>query len=985
MADQPTLDDRPKGRSRFRVTPGYPLAVLVGLAAADELDRTAFSVLLPNIRDHFELTNEGVLGLVSLSGVAVIALAVPLAFWADRVRRLRIVAGGALLWAVFSVMTGLTPWIWLLVVARSGSGLGRAVSEPTHNSLIADYYGPDQRVTAYGWHKAANSIGQVIGPLLAGGLAYAFGWRTPFIVFGIPTILLILAVSRMHEPIRGLHERRLAGGDSAAVEVEEAPPSFAEAWRIILQIRTIRRIWAALPFLAVSSFGLSSLAAIYYDEVYGVDELGRGIIAAATEPIQLIGLAFGVPLLARLIQREAGLALRSLAVVGVVAGVLIGMFALAPNMVVAVILHGFVAATMAIIPPGLQSSLSLVLPPRVRTLGFAISSVWAIPGLAAIVIIGRLSDSWGLRPAILLLLPIFVVGALILASAGGLVTADIAKVRQSALAQAEMLAARQRGDAKLLLVKNLDVSYGSVQVLFGVDFEIEEGDMVALLGTNGAGKSTLLKAISGTVEPTGGAIVFDGRDMTHAPPEEVSGRGAVQAPGGKGVFPRLSVEENLRVAAWHYRRDVAYLEAARAQVYAYFPILSERRDQPAGNLSGGEQQMLTLGMAFLARPKLLMIDELSLGLAPVIVEQLLEIVRAIREQGTAIILVEQSVNLALTMADTAYFMEKGEIRFHGPTRELLDRPDVLRSVFLEGAGRGAQTATPRVVDVRPRPTSPLASPTGPLLQVAGLRKSFGGIAAVQDVSFDLEAGQVLGIIGPNGAGKTTLFDLVSGFLRADDGSVLFDGRDVTRLGPDARARLGMGRSFQDARLFPSLTVQETISVALEGDRLVRDPLAESLLLPDVRDDEDRIAERVDELIDLLGLGAFREKFIAELSTGSRRIVDLACVLAQEPDVVLFDEPSSGIAQREAEALGPVLLRVRDETNAGLIVIEHDMPLITGIADEMLALDLGAVVVRDTPQAVVRHPKVVASYLGSDEAVIHRSGTGAPAPAGEGTR
>ena len=163
--------------------------------------------------------------------------------------------------------------------------------------------------------------------------------------------------------------------------------------------------------------------------------------------------------------------------------------------------------------------------------------------------------------------------------------------------------------------------------------------------------------------------------------------GVIQVPGGKAVFPTLTVAEHLRAAGWLYRDDPEYLKAANEEVLADFPRLRERIDQMAGNLSGGEQQMLALGMAFIAKPKLLMIDELSLGLAPTIVEQLLGIVRRIQQSGTAIILVEQSINVALTVADRAYFLEKGEVRFEGRTEELLERDDIVRSVFLEGAAR----------------------------------------------------------------------------------------------------------------------------------------------------------------------------------------------------------------------------------------------------------------------------------------------------------
>jgi branched-chain amino acid transport system ATP-binding protein len=523
-------------------------------------------------------------------------------------------------------------------------------------------------------------------------------------------------------------------------------------------------------------------------------------------------------------------------------------------------------------------------------------------------------------------------------------------------AMAEVRARRRRGDVKLLRVRDLDVHYDTVQVLFNVNLEIGEGELIALLGTNGAGRSTLIKAISGILDPSSGAIVFDGEDMTYTPADEVVGRGVVQVPGGRGVFPSLTVAENIRLAGWTHRDDPAYLAEATEQVLGYFPILRERWEQVSGNLSGGEQQMLTLGMAFITKPRLLMIDELSLGLAPVVVEQLLEIVRAIHARGTTIILVEQSVNVALSVAETAYFLEKGEVRFHGNTLELLDRPDILRAVFL---GDAAVTALER--------DEPISNEV--VLQATGLTKTYGGLRAVSDVSFDVRRGEILGIIGPNGAGKTTLFDLLSGYIAPDFGTLVLDGHDITRLGPDQRAWRGLGRSFQDARLFPGLTIAETIALALERQVDVRDPFAIATGLPGTKASERKVRERVDELIDLVGLGAFRTKFIRELSTGSRRIVDICCLLAHEPVVMLFDEPSAGIAQREAEALAPMLLNVRDVTGATMIVIEHDMPLITAVADEILALDLGVVVVRGAADEVLHHPRVVAAYLGTASAPV----------------
>jgi len=525
----------------------------------------------------------------------------------------------------------------------------------------------------------------------------------------------------------------------------------------------------------------------------------------------------------------------------------------------------------------------------------------------------------------------------------------------------------------LLRVEDLEVAYGKAQVLFGVDFHVAPGEIVALLGTNGAGKSTLLASISGLLTPTGGTISYEGRDISKAGANETVAAGIVLMPGSRGVFPTLTVEENLRMAAWLYRKDPEYVRTATEQVLAYFPVLRDRWTQRAGNLSGGEQQMLTLGQVFLAKPKLLMIDELSLGLAPVVVERLLSIVRTINSNGTSVVLVEQSVNIAVTLAERAVFLEKGEVRFEGSTSALLDRPDLLRAVFLSDRGRRSSA----LAEVSTRPFVAVCESCGRehgvSLSARELSASFGGIRAVDEVSIDVREHQILGIIGPNGAGKTTVFDMISGFVAPSSGSIWLEGADITAAAPDERAILGLGRSFQDALLFPAMTVRQTVATALERHVKVRDPIAAFLMSPAVRFSERKVREEVDRLIELLNLEAFADKFVGELSTGTRRIVDLACSLAHDPKVLLLDEPSSGLAQRETEALGPVLVDVRDRTGAALIVIEHDIPLVTAVSDELVALELGRVVATGDPEEVIHHPAVVEGYLGSSEAAIRRSG------------
>jgi ABC-type branched-subunit amino acid transport system ATPase component len=238
--------------------------------------------------------------------------------------------------------------------------------------------------------------------------------------------------------------------------------------------------------------------------------------------------------------------------------------------------------------------------------------------------------------------------------------------------------------APALACDRIDFSYGRLQVLFGISLEVAEGEALALLGTNGAGKSTLLRVISGLARAGAGSVRHRGQDITDVAPDGCVRRGIVQVAGGKAVFPSLSVAENLTAGAYTIRRDADLVRTRRDDVLALFPDLAGRLKQPAGTLSGGQQQMLALAKGLMLDPSLLLIDEFSLGLAPVVVGQLMEVVAELRRRGVTLVIVEQSVNVALALAERAVFMEKGEIRFEGPAAELLERDDIVRAVFLGG-------------------------------------------------------------------------------------------------------------------------------------------------------------------------------------------------------------------------------------------------------------------------------------------------------------
>ena len=304
----------------------------------------------------------------------------------------------------------------------------------------------------------------------------------------------------------------------------------------------------------------------------------------------------------------------------------------------------------------------------------------------------------------------------------------------------------------------------------------------------------------------------------------------------------------------------------------------------------------------------------------------------------------------------------------------------------------------RVEALTARAYDPLP-PGQPLLAVRDIAKRYGGVVAVDSVSLTVAEGEIVGLIGPNGAGKTTLFELISGFVRPDTGSIEYAGERLStwvggaqrpRLGPlalprpgfqftlspELRARRGMVRSFQDAGLFPTMTVLDVVQLALERS----DPTELFPALVGASAAEERKHQRARELIALIGLDAYRRKEIRELSTGTRRVTEIACLIALEPRLLLLDEPSSGIAQRETEALGDLLLRLRTQLRTTMVVIEHDIPLIMALADRIVAMESGRVIAVGAPAEIRDNQLVIDAYLGGDLAAIERSG----ALAGTGT-
>ena len=340
-------------------------------------------------------------------------------------------------------------------------------------------------------------------------------------------------------------------------------------------------------------------------------------------------------------------------------------------------------------------------------------------------------------------------------------------------------------------------------------------------------------------------------------------------------------------------------------------------------------------------------------------------------------IVEQSVNVALLLAERAIFLEKGQVRFTGPAGELLERPDLLRAVFIGGdvakpggVANGIQNGRrPAIAASEP------SAPADPVLECRGLVKRFGGITAVDHVDLAVRPGELLGLIGHNGAGKTTLFDLLCGFLTPDDGRILLAGEDATAVPPHERARAGLGRSFQEARLFPRPHGQETISVALDRRLASHEPCRGRLphaSLHRLRGRRRRPRRRDHRAARIGRVPAPPHAASCPPAPGGSSSSPASWPNSRS--VVLLDEPSGGVAQAETEALGRCCSTGRaTDTGCAMVVIEHDMALLSSLCDRLVAFELGRVIAEGDPADVLAHPEVVASYLGTDKATIERSG------------
>ena len=506
-----------------------PILVLAALNAADELDRTAFAVLLPEIRDYFGVSLGTILTITALANLFPYLLALPIGYYSDRGNRRWLVIVGSFLWVVFSLLTGFSTTLWFLGLCRLGSELGK-ITDPAQTSLITDLYPPDRRAGAFAIFTMGNTVGILVAPVTAGFLASIWFWQVPFLLFFVPSVILsIVALFVLREPKRGEQELRLAGDSEGDVDAGiEAPPTWTESWRIAKGVRTLRRIWLSLPFLVGSFVGIATLIVTYYDEVHDLGESTRGLLVSIGNGMGLIGVIVGGAIGNRLHVRKPGKVVVYAAALAVVPALAFLVIAVAPWLWLGVAASWAAALITPALGPQLIALISRVIPPRARGFALAASSLFVAPGLFVAPIAGSIADNLGIRWGIVALVPVFLLGAFILGTAGASVESDIRAATAAAVAKQV-----SREGSKLLVCRDVDVHYGQVQILFGVDFEVDEGEIVALLGTNGAGKSTLLNAIGGVAQASNGAIFFAGEDITYLPAPDHVERGIVQVPGAR--------------------------------------------------------------------------------------------------------------------------------------------------------------------------------------------------------------------------------------------------------------------------------------------------------------------------------------------------------------------------------------------------------------------------------------------------------------------
>lgn len=657
------------------------LAVLTLINLLDYADSAALAALAPDVQRSLHLSDAGLGVIISVTALFFVLMGLPVALLAERFRRTLIVGISATFAAVATLLTAGVRTGGQLALARFATGAGQSSILPVHYALLSDGYPVGARVRVLGVHSLAPTVAALLTPAAAGVLAGATSWRTVFVALAVPSLALGLGALALREPARGGPERAAL---AVAAQGAVVPAALGPALARLRAISTFRRLLAGTAVLGFVLVALGPYLSVLLDRRFHISTVDRGLMLSLTEIGSVAGVVVGAVLTERRGRTDPAQAVRLFAVSTAGFGFILPIAVFLPSLPALLIGVGVARFLLALGTVALYTIVAGVVPPALRSLGFAVLGLSLLlgGGFLGSTVAGAISDAHGTAFALAITCgPAAVAaGALGLRAAGTVVT-DLSSVAAEILDDHQQLATHE---GPLLRIRNVALSYGSFRALSGVDLDVQEGEILALLGTNGAGKSTLLRAISGLSPVDRGTIRFRGQDLTLADPVVRVRAGIVQMSGGKSVFGSLTVLENLLVGAHTFAWDRRRVRSRLDVVMGLVPTLEPLLGQPAGTLSGGEQQLLGLAKAVLLEPTLLLIDELSLGLSPVLVEQALDLVQSLNGDGTTVVLVEQSVTIALTVADRAVFLEKGTVRFDGPAKDLLSRDDLVRAVFLGG-------------------------------------------------------------------------------------------------------------------------------------------------------------------------------------------------------------------------------------------------------------------------------------------------------------
>lgn len=711
----PTLTPRPK----FHVTrklvgvPKWPLVLLTAVYTINVSDQFLLSSMFPLLKREFGLSDTA-LGILSGSYLISVTLGtVPFGALADRYSRTRIIAWGTAFWGVTMIFTGMASGFFMLLLGRMVLGLWDPCDNPTSQSLLADYYPVNQRSKVMGIYQMGQLVGFFLLPI-GGLMGQAWGWRATFFFFALPAFVVALLSWRLPEPVRGVQERRhqrLESDESTVIASKLQGLSIADAYKHILRCRsyTASLVSSAVGSLFFGGIGVWTPTFLIRYHDLDIAEASTAIIVVA------LGGLVGVLTAGNLADflTQSGYLSARIGVAGIARVISAPLFMAAflvsytPLML---LLFSFGALFLVGALPPLNAARVDVLHPDLRGRGTSLDAVTqSLASAASPVIYGIIADASDLRTAYLTLIPLAALAGLIL------LTFALASYRRDEQAVQELVrhdharhvarltgddqeleepvpmashgsdpgagtaqpltgdhdaAASAEGVESLLRIEGLDFSYGPIQVLFGIDMTLPQGGCHALVGRNGVGKTTLLANIGGLLHAQSGQMFLRDQDLIGIPPEQRARLGITLMAAGQSIFPSLSVRDNLWFGGYHFAGSEGLVDDRLDEVLEVFPALGQRLGQRAGTLSGGEQQMVALGRALVAGPDLLLIDELSLGLAPTVTVELLEVVERIAGLGTTILLVEQSIGVALSVADTVLFMDRGRVSELGPAAEL---------------------------------------------------------------------------------------------------------------------------------------------------------------------------------------------------------------------------------------------------------------------------------------------------------------------------